>query len=195
MGKSSAPPLAAVFRSQLQGEVLARVLLSPGEWTPSSLAKDLGAPFATVLNEVNRLVAAGVVTDQRSGRNRLLLPNTDSVAFTPLRDLVMVTFGPRQVVAEEFAELSGVEMVAIFGSWAARYFGEPGPEPGDIDVLVVGSAERAEVYDAADRAVRRLHREVNPTLVPAARWKAASEPFLREVKSRPLAVVLGEEQQ
>jgi predicted nucleotidyltransferase len=29
--------------------------------------------------------------------------------------------------------------LAVFGSWAARYRGERGPVPGDVDLLVVGT--------------------------------------------------------
>jgi hypothetical protein len=110
-------------------------------------------------------------------------------AVAPLRDLVAVAFGPRYVVTDEFAALTGLEALFIFGSWAARYAGQAGPVPGDVDVLVVGAVDRDEVYDAADRAARRLHREVNPTVVSSRRWTTASEsadPFVREVRDRPL---------
>jgi len=116
--------------------------------------------------------------------------NDDNPALAPLRDLVLIAFGPRQVVGEEFASLAGVEALFIFGSWAARYLGQAGPVPGDVDVLVVGSVDRDGVYDAAERAGQRLHREVNPTLVSAPRWASGDEPFLRQVRSRPLVALL-----
>jgi predicted nucleotidyltransferase len=100
----------------------------------------------------------------------------------------MIAFGPRSVVAEEFAALQGVE-VYIYGSWAARYLGEPGPPPGDVDVLVVGTPSRDAVWEAAERAERRLHKEVNAHVVSPARWEERTEPFLRQVASRPLVRV------
>lgn len=35
--------------------------------------------------------------------------------------------------------------VWIYGSWAARYAQQPGPVPGDSDVLVVGTADADEL--------------------------------------------------
>jgi predicted nucleotidyltransferase len=69
-------------------------------------------------------------------------------------------FGPVQIIAEEFgaaaAELdSAATELALFGSWVARYRGEPGAAPADLDVLVVttnAGLDRRRLYTAADRA-------------------------------------------
>lgn len=192
--RTSAPPLLAVFRSQLQGELLARVLLSPGHLSVSDLARVLGAPIPTVAREVTRLEDAGLLTTSRVGRARLVSGNDVNPALGPLRELVMIAFGPRQVITDEFGELDGVEELLIFGSWAARYQGEPGPPPGDVDVIVVGRPNRDDLYDAANRAQGRLGREVNPVLVSTQRWQEAAEPFLQEVQRRPTLVLMGREQ-
>lgn len=176
----------AIFRSQLQGELLARVLLSPGRLTITALARELDAPVPTVQREVSRLEDAGVLTSTRVGRARLLAAYDENPAVGPLRELVMVVFGPRHVVTEEFAGIGDVVELGIFGSWAARHAGEAGAPPGDVDVLVVGDPDRDEVFEAADRARGRLGREVNATVVSAARWAEAAEPFLQEIKRRPL---------
>lgn len=107
-------------------------------------------------------------------------------ATEPLRQLIAVTFGPMLIVPEEFADLPGLRELYIFGSWAARYDGEGGPVPGDVDVLVVGPVDRDEVYEAAERAGRRLRREVNATVVSEKRWADPEDPFLSEVRRRPL---------
>lgn len=191
--RTSAPPLLPIFRSRLQGDLLARVLLQPGSLTVSALARELAAPVPTVQREVSRLEDAGILVTQHVGRARLIEPNDANPVVRPLRDLVLLAFGPRQVIAEEFAVLGPAE-VLIFGSWAARYRGEPGSPPGDVDVLVIGQADREEVFDAAQRSEGRLGREVNTTVVSVDRWKASDEPFLRELKRRPLVpVVAGEE--
>lgn len=187
--RTSAPPLLAVFRSQLQGELLARVLLSPDQLSMSDLARVLGAPVSTVAREVVRLEDAGLLVTRRIGRARLVAGNDDNPATGPLRDLVMIAFGPRPVITEEFSDLEGVEELLIFGSWAARYRGEAGPPPGDVDVLVVGHPDPDEVYDAAERSGGRLGREVNPVVVKPEQWQDAVEPFLKEVKRRPTLVL------
>lgn len=190
MGKSTAPPLLPIFRSRAQADLLARVMLAPGEHTSSTLSRDLGIPFSTVQREVNALVKAGVLQHRTVGRSKVVEPAKASAAYRPLRDLVMIAFGPRVVVEEEFAELAGLAGLYIFGSWAARYLGEEGTEPGDIDVLVVGRVDRGAAYDAADRAQQRIGREVNPTVVSEERWQTAEQPFLIEVRRRPLVTIV-----
>jgi predicted nucleotidyltransferase len=107
----------------------------------------------------------------------------------PLRALVMIAFGPQQVITEEFSDLPGVQELLLFGSWAARYHGEAGPPPGDVDVLVVGHPDRDAVYDAANRSQERLGREVNPVVVKPQQWQEPVEPFLQEVQRRPTLVL------
>lgn len=185
----AAPPLLAIFRSRVQGDILARVLLSSEPVTIADLARELSSPLPTVAREVNRLGEAGILTIVRQGRGSLVSGNATNPAVGPLRDLVAVAFGPRFVVAEEFADLEGLVELAVFGSWAARYSGERGPVPGDVDVLVVGPVDRTTVYDAADRAARRLHREVNPTVMSVQRWtmpQDTADPFVRDLRARPL---------
>jgi DNA-binding transcriptional ArsR family regulator len=182
------PPLLAIFRSQVQGELLAQVLLSDRPVTIADLSRQLRAPLPTVAREVNRLKDAGILTVVRHGRGQLVSGNETNPAYRPLRDLVAVVFGPRFVVAEEFASLAGLQELLIFGSWAARFRGEQGPVPGDVDVLTVGALDRDDVYDAAERATRRLAREVNATVVSANRWNAPdgeADPFIRQVRGRP----------
>jgi len=44
----------------------------------------------------------------------------------PLTELIVLTYGPHVVVADEFGDLQDVASVVIFGSWAALYRGRRG---------------------------------------------------------------------
>ncbi len=188
--RTSAPPLLAIFRSRLQGDILARVILQPDTLTVTDLAKQVQAPVPTVHREVARLVAAGLLLTRRAGRSRLVSANEENPAMPALRELVLIAFGPKQVIAEEFGRLPGLKHLLIFGSWAARYAGEPGQIPADVDVLVVGEVERSALYDAADRAQSRLARAVNPTRVSDDAWRSRTDPFLATLATRPMCDVL-----
>ncbi|MBK5250666.1 MAG: hypothetical protein JJE50_14750, partial [Actinomycetales bacterium] len=74
----------------------------------------------------------------------------------------------------------------VYGSWAARWHGEVGPAPGDVDVLVVGTPDRDAVYDALEGIDSALGREVNVTFVTPERWAAGDETFLTALRDRPL---------
>ncbi len=188
--RSEAPALLPVFRSQHQAELLMWLLLHPDqEFTLAELARTVGVPLTTLHREVGRLETSGLISSRPHGRHRLIRANVDHPASKPLTDLLELTFGPRAVIAEEF-RIPGADTVLIFGSWAARYAGAFGPPPHDIDVLVVGAAQRAEAYDAADRAQSRLGIEVNPVLRTRQQWDDGTDPLVAQIKASPYTVVL-----
>ncbi len=179
-----------VFRSRLQGEVLALLMGEPArEWTIEQLATTAGQPYQTVASEVRRLDQGDLLVTRSIGRSKLVRANESSPYFGPLSQLVLMSFGPPLVVAEEFAALPGMVQVLIFGSWAARYAGEPGPAPRDVDVLVIGTPDRDAAFEAARRAQSRLGREVNVTIRSQDQWDNDSDGFTRQLRSSPQVVV------
>ena len=188
--RTSPPLLLPLFRSRAQARLLARIYLESDRPAPlAQIAAELGLDRAGVKREVDRLEEAGLVTTHRSGRQRLVRPNPESPYHDDLFGLLMTAFGPAAVVGPALAGVSGIEAAYLFGSWAARYSGNQGIAPHDIDVLVVGRPDRGELYRAAGALSDILHREVNPTIVSPERWDAAEEGFIRDVKSAPLVAL------
>lgn len=187
--RAQAPALLPILRSQVQGDLLALTYLDPGrEFTVTEAAQRVGASLRAVHHEVGRLVQAGMLADRRQGNNRLIRAVTDSPLSRPLADLLALTYGPLPVLSSALAPVPGVERAFIYGSWAARYTGEEGPPPNDVDVLVVGTADPDDLADVADAAERHLAREVSIRRIRPETW--AEEPptsaFLISVRSRPL---------
>ncbi|MGH9222935.1 MAG: hypothetical protein ACRD2W_03855 [Acidimicrobiales bacterium] len=60
-------------------------------------------------------------------------------------------------------------------------------------MLVIGAPDRDDVDDAAERAERGIGLLVQATVRSRSQWKAARDSFIQEVTSRPLVVVLAEE--
>jgi len=175
-----------VFRSRAQAEILAVTLLHPErEQTITDLARRLRIPLATVSDEVARLLGADLFTVRKVGRANLLRPNVGNRVVGPLTEIVLATMGPHLVVQEAFAGLQGVERLLIFGSWAARYHDEAGPPPNDLDVLLVGTPNRAEVYEAAETVEQRTGMPVNPVIASARRWNDDADPLMRQIQSHP----------
>ncbi|SEF27070.1 MarR family protein [Amycolatopsis pretoriensis] len=185
----ASPSLLPLLRSRTQGELLALVLLHPErEFSITELAEACGVTPTAVLREVERLVGGGILADRRVGRSRLVKARTDTPLYRPLSDVIAVTFGPMSLLAEALSGLAGITEAYIYGSWAARYSGEPGPPPGDVDVLVVGAPDPDELFDLAESVSRRLGREVNVHRVSPESWAAdTADPFLTSVRERPLA--------
>ena len=106
--RSAAPALLPVFRSRLQADILAALLLNPGgEYSLTELARRFGAPLSTVHGEVRRLAEAGLLRRRNVGRSALVRANPGNRLVEPLTELLLLSWGPLQVVADEFAELEG----------------------------------------------------------------------------------------
>ena len=185
--RRTAPSLLPIFRSRLQGELLALILVDPARtWTIEELTDRTGEPYQTIATEIRRLQEADLLTASTVGRTKLLSANATNPYLPPLAQLAVMSFGPPLVIGEEFAEVDRIEELYIFGSWAARYEGKSGPTPNDIDVLVIGRPDRDEIYDAAQRAQQRLGREVNVTQRTPKAWKTATDGFTQQVRSSPM---------
>lgn len=184
--RTEAPALVPIFRSALQARLLLHILTSDKPATAADLARLLDAPEPTVSREVRRLLDAGLIAGEQVGRAVLLSPALDNPATAPLRHLLIVTYGPSRLIEQALAGVDGIEAAYVHGSWAARYQGEVGKAPGDVDVLIVGRPSRGEVDAALDGLERELAREVNVTYVSPERWREAGEPFIAAVRERPL---------
>lgn len=183
------PPLLPLLRSRLQAELLTLVLLTPGrEWSLTELAETTTASLSSAQREMARAEEAGVVSSRRLGSTRLVTA-ADSPITGPLTELLLRSFGPRQVISEQLAGLPGIEQAFLFGSWAARYAGQPGRAPADIDVLVIGSPDRDQLDNAAQRAGSMLAREVNVTVRSPQWWRIGGDGFHAQVTAQPLIAV------
>lgn len=171
--------------------MLARLLVDPRKsYNLSELVEWTGSSMPTVHREVGRAEKAGIVTTEKVGPTRLVRANPDHPLFAAVSQVVLSTYGPPAIIAREFQGIDGAEAVMLFGSWAARYLGQPGRAPNDIDVLVIGSPDRDAADDAADRAQRAIGLPVEATVRTRAQWEAERESFIKELRSRPLVLVL-----
>ena len=187
--RSGPPPLLPLLRSRVQGDLLALLYLHPNrDYSLTEAAALIGASVKTVHTEASRLIATGFVRDSRRGNVRLLRAVTDTPVSRPLTDLLAVTYGPLPVLNDLLADVEGITQAFIYGSWAARYLGEPGPVPGDVDVLVVGTADPDDLDEIARAAQSRLGRPVDIRRIRPAAWASPdpTDPFLASVRERPL---------
>ena len=189
--------LLPILRSRGQAEILCAVLANPNrEWTLGELAKVSGQSLPTVQREVERAELAALVESRRMGRQRLVKAGPSQIAIQ-LANLLLWSYGPKFVIAEEFAGIKGIDRLFIFGSWAARYSGIEGYPPQDIDVLVIGDANLSDVFRAAHAASNKLQLEVNPKLFSHTWWEnKTGSGFRMEIERRPIVEIeVGDEKQ
>jgi predicted nucleotidyltransferase len=184
--QQSPPPLLPIFRSALQGEVLAHLLGRPERgFTVAELARLCAADASTVSRELSRLVGAGLLAESRVGRTRVVQANQASPYFPELSVLVTKAFGPARAAATALSRLPGVTRVVVFGSWAARAAGQPGPPPRDLDVLLVGRPSRVKAHRAADELSERLGLPVQLTFASTEEWHEGGVGVIREIRRTP----------
>jgi DNA-binding transcriptional ArsR family regulator len=186
--KQPSSMLLPILRSAFQGELLAWLFLHPEqEFSLVQLAQRFGVSPATVTREADRFVESGLIVERRQGNLRLVRARDDTVIAGPLAELLAVTYGPTAVLAEMLAQVPGIDEAYVYGSWAARYRGQAGDVPRDVDVLVVGDCDDDDLYEISRNAERTLGREVNIRRVPLRLWRhPGDDPFLAAVQDRPL---------
>jgi DNA-binding transcriptional ArsR family regulator len=180
--------LLPILRSPLVGQLLGWLYLRPEEsFSVTELAVRFGISQSSVSREADRLVEGGLIRAVRRGNMRLLQADLDHPLARPLTELLALTYGPVAVLSGLLSEVGGIEEAYVYGSWAARFHGEQGPPPRDLDVVVVGDADDDDLFDVARTAEGQLGREVNIHRVAARAWREpGADPFLTSVRARPL---------
>lgn len=178
--------LAPILRSETQARLLAALLLRPErEASIAELAREIGSDPGNLHDEVERLVTAGILTDRRVGRSRLLRA-ADSPLSRPLAELLLIGYGPKQASEAALREIPGIEHAYIAGSWAARYLGHNGEFPHDIDVVLVGSPDRDDATEALVNTLSQIGQDVQVVFRSPLSWSEARDAFTRTAKSGPL---------
>lgn len=186
--RTGAPELLPIFRSVGQARLLARVFLGAPA-TIADLARELDADAGGLTREADRLERAGLVRSERIGRSRILHANGESPYYPELSGLLLKAYGPATRIGPLLGTVAGIDEAFIYGSWAARYLGEPGEDPADVDVIVIGSPRRMELTRVARELTPVFGRPVNMTTVTRAAWEQASTGFLRDVRRGALVPV------
>ncbi|MCL2467247.1 MAG: ArsR family transcriptional regulator [Micrococcales bacterium] len=184
--RTSASALVPFLRSDVQARLLAELVLWPDrEMSVSDLAVALDVGTSTVWPEVERLTTGGVLAERRVGRSRMLRANPDYRYLAALRQILVSSYGPAKVLADHLRDIPGIDEALIFGSYAARHHGEPGPAPRDLDVLVVGTPTGRAVRRAEALCEENLGVPVQITVVTGPQWHDAASGLVRQIQSAP----------
>jgi hypothetical protein len=104
---------------------------------------------------------AGLWRTRREGNRTLVAAALDASIAPELQSLLAKLYGPPARICDTLASIPGVQRAVIFGSWAARWLGTPGPAPHDIDLLMVGGRSRRGL-DRSRRPDPRAGHEGQP---------------------------------
>ncbi len=135
---------------------------------------------------------ARVLRERRDGNNRLVAVDRNHPLYAPMDEIIQATYGPVPVLRELLDGQPGLQEAFIYGSWAARRSGQPGPFPHDIDVIVIGDIDVDTLVAVETTARERLGVVVNIHRTSGHAWQHPdSNPLLETVAARPrIPVVL-----
>ncbi len=146
----------------------------------------------TVSRELDRLVAAGLLTMTREGNQNHYQANENSPVFSELVSIVKKTFGIADEVRIRLKPLDeNIELAFIYGSISK------GTESSksDIDLMLVGNAlSYSDVMDLLLPSEELLQRTINPTIYEKSVFdKKLNEgnSFLTRVMEQPKILIKG----
>ena len=159
------------------------------------LARRIGASVGTVQPEVTSLAAVGLITRNPRGKHVYYQANRDSPLFDALRSLIEKTSGLADVVRLTLADLAAdgrISIAFLYGSVAA---GTHGPD-SDVDLMIIGDVQLAELIPAIRDAQDRLGREIDPTTYSSSEFQARLKErghFISRTLERPKIMLIGTE--
>jgi predicted nucleotidyltransferase len=185
-------PLANLLFNDYRRRVLGLLLLRPDQaYHVREIARLTGTVPGTLHKELSRLAEVGLLAKQLQGNQVSYRANRECVIFEELAAIMRKTSGVADVLAEALAPVAKqIEVALVFGSMASG----KATEGSDIDLLVIGEVEFAELVKALHPTQELLGREINPKLYSRAEWrqvKQENSSFIRELLERPLINVIG----
>ncbi|MCU7837174.1 MAG: nucleotidyltransferase domain-containing protein [gamma proteobacterium symbiont of Taylorina sp.] len=150
-----------------------------------------GMGVATIKRELDRMVAASILTFKKIGNQHHYQANPDCPIYQELLSTVKKTFGIADTIKLALNPISKqIFRSFIFGSVAS------GKETAnsDIDLMIIGDCKFSEVVGLLYNSQELLGREINPKIYSKQEWDElclSNTSFIKEVLDKPKIDVIG----
>ena len=186
--------LTSLLFTDYRRKVLALLLLHPEQqYHQREIARMTGTVSGTLSRELAKLVEAGLLLKVAIGNQMHYRANRQCLVFEELASILRKTSGLADVLSEALLPLAAqIECAFVFGSMASG----KASAASDIDLMLIGDADFAEVIRVLYPLQERLGREINPKTYRRAEWQALTEQqgaFIREILIKPKLFVMGSE--
>ena len=144
-----------------------------------------GMGVATIKRELDRMVAAGILSLRRQGNQHHYRANPDCPIYNELRGIVRKTIGIVDALQEALVPLADrIEWAFVFGSIASG----KDSATSDVDLMLIGEISFAESVAALHPVQASLQREINPKVYHPDEWQHLvdqNDAFVSEVLANP----------
>lgn len=150
-----------------------------------------GMGVATIKRELDRMLAAGILTMKKVGNQHHYQANRGCPIYDELLGIVKKTVGVTDILRQALEPLAEkIDWAFVFGSVAS------GKERtgSDVDLLVVGAVTFRDVVTAIYDTQEILGREINPKLYNREEWQRMRKErhaFINNILSQPRLDVIG----
>ena len=183
-----------LFPAQYRQKALALLVLRPDRRLHvREISRLTGRSPGTMAKELDQLQRAGLLERHQVGNQVQFSANAKHPVFPELSGLLRKTVGLADVLVGALATVADkIEIAFVYGS-IARATEHGG---SDVDVIVIGSVDFAEILNAMYPAQEALQREINPKVFSAAEWqskRASGSTFLLDVMAKPKIFLIGKQ--
>jgi predicted nucleotidyltransferase len=157
------------------------------------IVRETGAGVGSVQRELRRLLSAGLVTRVKAGNQVHYTVNRGSPVFPELQSLITKTVGIGDVLLDSLSQLRKrkfIKVAFVYGSVAA---GKHSAQ-SDVDLMIVGDIDLADLLPMLRGAQEHLGREINPTVYDAKEFREKARMggnLVSRVLSAPRIIVVG----
>ncbi|MCH8977456.1 MAG: nucleotidyltransferase domain-containing protein [Proteobacteria bacterium] len=172
--------------------VLALLLLNPDKrYHVREIARLTGTVAGTLHKELSRLAEAGILARQSMGNQVQYFADRNCPVFDELASILRKTSGLVEVLANALVSLAeNIDVALIFGSMASSRESSA----SDVDLLVIGDVDFADVAKSIYPSQDILQREINPKVYTQEKWRrllAKKDGFAKEVMKQPKLFIIG----
>ncbi len=184
--------LAEILFKDYRRRVLALLLLNPDKrYHVREIARLTGTVAGTLHKELSRLAEAGILAKQSMGNQVQYFADRNCPVFDELASILRKTSGLVEVLANALVSLAeNIDVALVFGSMASA----KESSASDVDLLVIGDVDFADVAKSIYPSQDILQREINPKVYTLEEWKrllAKKDGFAKEVMQQPKLFIIG----
>ena len=184
--------LESLIGSKTMVSLLTLFLLTPGkEYYILEISRNLDIDVAPLRKELSNLESIGLLRSERHGNQKYYWVDESCFIFGDLQRLVLKTEGIARILTEKFADSGEIDILFIFGSFAAG----KAHDKSVIDLFIVGDVSDDELLSMITETARQLGREINYTLLrrnELIQRIQKNDPFMVNVIREPKIFVVGQ---
>ena len=171
--------ILSYFFTNLHANLYLREIASILKEDPGNLSKEL-----------NKLEREGIFISAFRGNQKYFSLNSKYLLYKELKSAIFKTIGVEGSLRKIADEADGMYLAFIYGSFAANKENST----SDIDLLIVGNPDRANMMERIDILERRIQREINYNIYSKKEFEEKirkKDDFILNILKRPKIILKG----